>query len=52
MFYIGQNFKHVLMTYSFLETFDRLLINSRYLVFGVYTKEILYVNTNFMGNQS
>ena len=34
MFFIGQNLKHVLMTYSFL---DLLLINStKYLLFGVY----------------
>ena len=34
-FFIGQNLKHVHMT-SFSWTFDLLLINSRYLVFGVY----------------
>ena len=32
MFFIGQNLKHVHLTYSF----DLLLINSRYLVIGVY----------------
>ena len=38
MFFIGQNLKHVHMTYSFLELFDLLLINSsRDLVFRVYS---------------
>ena len=34
-------------------TFDLILINSRYLVLFIshYIKEILYVNTNFMGSQ-
>ena len=36
MFFIVQNLKHVHMTYSFLELFDLLLFNSRYLVFGVH----------------
>ena len=35
MFFIGQNLKHIQVT-SFSWTFDLLLINSRYLVFGVY----------------
>ena len=48
MFFIGQNLKHVHMTNSLCWTFDLFLINSRYLVIGVYshhTKEIS------MGNQ-
>ena len=32
MVFIGQNLKHVHMTYYFFLTFDLLLINSRYLV--------------------
>ena len=48
MFFIGQNLKHVHMTYSFLE----LLIFFCLEFISHYTKEILYVNTNFLGNQS
>ena len=55
MFFIGQNLKHVYMTYSFLEfwcSFNCLV--------GVYSlgfishhnTEILYVNTNTKGDQS
>ena len=32
MFFIGENLKHVYITYSFLE----LMINSGYLVIGIY----------------
>ena len=41
--------------WNFSGTFDLLLFNSRYLVFEVYshhTKEILHINTNFIGNES
>ena len=56
MFFIGQNLRHVPMTF-FSWTFDLLLINSKHLVFVVYFSPhqrnvSLYVNTNFMGNQS
>ena len=47
MFFIGQNLKHVHMAYSFLE----LLIFCLEFI-SPHTKEILYVNTNFIGNQS
>ena len=37
MYFIGQNLKHVDMTYFFSRTSDLLLTNfSRYLLFGVY----------------
>ena len=43
MFFIGQNLKHVHMTFSFHE----------YLIFFWPTlDEMLYVKTNFMGSQS
>ena len=48
MFFIFQYLKHVHMTYSFLE----LLIFFCLEFISHHTKEILYVNTNFMGNQS
>ena len=55
MFFIGQNLKHVHMTCSFLELliFFGLTLDISCLKFISHpTKEILYVNTNFMGNQS
>ena len=55
IFFIGQNLKLVQMTYSFLELliFFWLTLDISCLEFiSHYTKEILYVNTNFMGNQS
>ena len=48
MFFIGQNLKHVHMTYSFLE----LLILFCLEFISHHTKEIFYANTNFTGNQS
>ena len=48
MFFIGQNLKLVYVTYSFLE----LLIFFCLEFISQHTKEILYVNTNFKGNQS
>ena len=55
IFFIGQNLKLVQMTYSFLELliFFWLTLDISCLEFiSHYTKEILYVNTNFLGNQS
>ena len=48
MFFIDERLKHIHMTYSFLE----LLIFFCLEFISHYTKEILYVNTNFVGNQS
>ena len=50
MFFIGQNLKHVHMTYSFLELF--IFFGLTLDIISHHTKEILYVNTNFMGIQS
>ena len=36
MFFIGQNLKHVHMTYSFLELLIFFFINTSYLLFEVY----------------
>ena len=47
IFFVGQNLKHVHMTYSFLE-----LLIFFWLTLDHHTKEILHVNTNFMRNQS
>ena len=48
MFFIGQNLKHVHMTYFFVEPLIFFCLE----FISHHTKEILYVNTNFMGNQS
>ena len=48
MFFIGQNLKHVHMAHSFLEL---LIFFCLEFIFH-HTKQILYVNTNLMGNQS
>ena len=48
MFFIGQNLNHVHMTHSFVQ----LLIFFCLEFISHHTKEILYVNTNFMGNKS
>ena len=56
MFFIGENLKHIHMTYCW--TFDLLLINSRYSVYNwslfltTQKKYCIYVNTDLMGNQS
>ena len=54
MFFIGQNLKHVHMTYSFLEllTFFRLTLDNLCLKFISHHTKEMYANTNFMGNQS
>ena len=55
MFFIGQNLKHVHMTHSFLELlifFWLTLVDICLEFISHHTKEILYVNINFMGNHS
>ena len=55
MFFIGQNLKHVHMTYSFLELliFFWLTLDIYCLEFiSHHTKEKRYANTNFVGKQS
>ena len=56
MFFIGQNLKHVHMTFSFLELliFFWLPLADTYCLefFSDYIKEILYVNANSKRNQS
>ena len=55
MFFIGQNLKHVHMAYSFLKLliFFWLTRDISCLKFlSLHIKEILYIKTNFMGNQS
>ena len=56
MFFIGQNLKHVHMTF-FCWTFDLLFINSSINIYCLefisqHIKEILHVNTNSTRNQS
>ena len=55
MLFIGQNLKHVHMTYSFLELliFFWLTLDIYCLEFiSHHTKEKRYANTNFVGKQS
>ena len=57
MLFIGQNFKHVPMTYSFLELLIFFFVNSSIDIYCLdfishHINEILYVNTNSNRNQS